>query len=185
MESFLERFPEGDYVFAGTTLDGRRLRSTAQLTHDLPAHPKVRVKFDDDEVNLTWRPVTDCFDAVPCDSVDVVEYSVKIEEEDVEREDFVDGGFTNGTARYQEAHYLPDAVCNRRRCKVTMTTDFLSQAIRTPGSSSPSKRPATRPIRTTRSSSMAKSGATTIEMIGAAAPPGSTPADVCGQGARS
>ena len=125
LESFFERFPEGDYTFTGTTFDGVDLRSTATLTHDLPAHPRVRVRLDDDDVTLRWRRVDDCFDEVSCDSVDVVEYSVKVEEEEVERDDFIDGGFTNGTARYQEAHYLPDSVCNRRRCEITMGTEFF------------------------------------------------------------
>lgn len=125
LESFLGRYPAGEYVFSGVTRDGAHVRSTAHLTHDIPAHPKVRVDVDDDEVTFSWRPVVDCFDDVACDEVEVVEYSVKIEEEDVERDGFIDGGFTNGTSRYQEAHYLPEIVCNHRRCKVELGAEFF------------------------------------------------------------
>ncbi|MDH3683913.1 MAG: hypothetical protein OEV40_28655 [Acidimicrobiia bacterium] len=125
LESFLGRFPEGEYVFTGVTSDGSRVRSTAHLTHDIPAHPEVAVEVDDDEVSFSWRPVTDCFDDVSCDGVEVVEYSVKIEEDDVERDNFVDGGFTNGASRYQEGHYLPEIICDDRRCEVELGTDFF------------------------------------------------------------
>lgn len=125
LDSFLERFPEGEYVFTGLTKDGAALESIAHLTHHLPAHPEVRVHVSENGVRFSWKPVTGCFDETPCDAVNIVEYSVKVEEDDIEREDFVDGGFTNGASRYQEIHYLPDIVCGERRCKVDIGGDFF------------------------------------------------------------
>ena len=39
MEEFLARFPEQEYEFRGTTLEGGRLEGTAEFTHTLPAPP--------------------------------------------------------------------------------------------------------------------------------------------------
>ena len=41
IEAFLERFPEGEYVFQGRTVDGRKLYGVAELTHDLLDEPEL------------------------------------------------------------------------------------------------------------------------------------------------
>jgi hypothetical protein len=38
-EEFFRRFPEGEYEIEGTTLEGDRLKSTAEVTHVMPAPP--------------------------------------------------------------------------------------------------------------------------------------------------
>jgi hypothetical protein len=38
-ETILRRFPEGDYVFVGKSIDGDRLYGTATLTHTIPPGP--------------------------------------------------------------------------------------------------------------------------------------------------
>jgi len=39
LTDFLDRFPAGDYVLSGKTIDGEKLERTATLTHDLPRAP--------------------------------------------------------------------------------------------------------------------------------------------------
>lgn len=125
LDSFLARYPAGEYTFTGTTDDGTIVTSTATLTHDIPAHPDVRVRVDHDDVKVAWRPVNDCFDDVDCDEVEIVEYAVKFSEEDVTREYFADGAFTNGDSRYTEMHVLPDQICRRRMCRIEMDGEFF------------------------------------------------------------
>ncbi len=72
-KAFFARFPEGDYAITGTTIDGKKLRGTAALSHVMPAAPgNIRVSghpapTDCDEgpvpsaarpVVITWDPVT-------------------------------------------------------------------------------------------------------------------------------
>ena len=125
LESFLDRYPAGEYTFTGTTGDGTIVRSTAHLTHDIPAHPDVEVRVKRDDVRLVWRPIHDCFGDAACEEVEVVEYSVKISEADETREYFTDGAFTNGDARYTETHYLPDQICGKRTCRVEVDDEFF------------------------------------------------------------
>ena len=128
LESFLERFPAGTYSFTGDTKDGNRLESSAHLTHVIPAHPEVEVEIKEGNVSFSWQAVTDCFEDVPCQGVEIAEYSVKVELEEggIFREDtFDDGGFTNGASRYLEGHYVPAAICHDGFCEVDLSSDFF------------------------------------------------------------
>ncbi|MGH3742555.1 MAG: hypothetical protein ACRDT1_14690, partial [Micromonosporaceae bacterium] len=41
LDEFKRLFPEGDYIFTGTLVDGTRLRSEVPLTHDFPDGPPI------------------------------------------------------------------------------------------------------------------------------------------------
>lgn len=63
LEEFLERFPEGEYRFAGKGLEGERYVGTAYLSHNLPDGPKLVYPLEDDELQdphdtvVIWEPV--------------------------------------------------------------------------------------------------------------------------------
>lgn len=63
LEAFLERFPEGEYVFEGVGMDDESLVGTARLTHNLPDGPVLAAPAKDalvdrqGTVTLQWRPV--------------------------------------------------------------------------------------------------------------------------------
>jgi hypothetical protein len=59
VEDFLERFPSGTYRAAGKTIEGDKLRSTAELTHDLPAAPMTDVEVLGSSVTISWSTGTD------------------------------------------------------------------------------------------------------------------------------
>jgi hypothetical protein len=102
LDEFLDRFPEGEYVARGVTLEGDRLIGTAVLTHDLPAGPLIRSHEDDEVVELTggnllvtWEPVTRDFRGGVLGSAIVgyiltVTYDDEILGETVERELTID-----------------------------------------------------------------------------------------------
>lgn len=50
---FQAQFPEGEYVFTGRTVDGKKLEGTAELTHDLPA--AVELDLEDFPI-IEWTP---------------------------------------------------------------------------------------------------------------------------------
>lgn len=64
LEEFVDRFEAGTYHARGRTLEGGRLRASAELTHDLPAAPanvevEVELEGDDVEVEISWTGGTD------------------------------------------------------------------------------------------------------------------------------
>jgi Fibronectin type III domain len=64
LEELLAVFPEGEYEFRGTTVEGDRLLGTATLTHDIPDGPVVLtpeegVLVDPDAAVISWDPVTE------------------------------------------------------------------------------------------------------------------------------
>ncbi len=67
LDDFLALFPDGTYEARGKTIDGMKLRSSTELTHDLPAGPDVTSHEEDDEVEsgsdllVTWDEVTTVF----------------------------------------------------------------------------------------------------------------------------
>ncbi|MBA3251127.1 MAG: fibronectin type III domain-containing protein [Geodermatophilaceae bacterium] len=81
LPEFKRLFPEGDYVFLGTLIDGTKLRSAVPLTHDLPIGPVIVSPRPDsvlspDGVTVRWlatpqRP-----------GVDVTGYQVLVVAED-------------------------------------------------------------------------------------------------------
>jgi len=95
LDEFLERFPEGPYRFKAREVEGGLLRSTAQLTHDLPAGPNITSPEEGEgvpsgeDVVVTWDAVTTEFglgdpygEATPDLESDIVQYIVVAEYED-------------------------------------------------------------------------------------------------------
>jgi len=59
LSEFLLRFPAGEYLFAGTTIEGDTLEGTATLTFDLPAAPDISMFDGTEDVDpanalMTW-----------------------------------------------------------------------------------------------------------------------------------
>ncbi len=81
LEEFKALFPEGDYRFVGTSIDGGRLVATATLSHDFPNAPEIvrpsgGATVSSDGAVIRWKPV-----AQPA-GVEVVGYQVTLERED-------------------------------------------------------------------------------------------------------
>lgn len=63
LDEFLARFPEGEYIIVGETVEGEALMSTATFTHDIPDGPVMISPQEDEEVDpdgaiIAWEPVT-------------------------------------------------------------------------------------------------------------------------------
>jgi len=65
LDEFLAMFPEGEYGFAGTTVEGDKLTGTAELSHDIPDGPIIvspspaeGATVDPDDTVITWNEVT-------------------------------------------------------------------------------------------------------------------------------
>lgn len=61
-DEFLARFPEGDYIFTGTTIEGGALESVAEFSHNIPDPPQIISPAEGevlplDEVIIAWEPV--------------------------------------------------------------------------------------------------------------------------------
>jgi hypothetical protein len=61
---FKQRFPEGQYSFAGRTIEGDKLVGKARLSHDVPPGPEITSPAADstvprDNVVASWAPVTE------------------------------------------------------------------------------------------------------------------------------
>jgi hypothetical protein len=74
---FKQLFPEGTYTFSGRTIEGERLKSTFELTHDVPDGPAIVSPADEatlgpDDLVVQWQPVT-----TPA-GVEVVAYQVLV-----------------------------------------------------------------------------------------------------------
>jgi hypothetical protein len=65
--AFLALFPEGEYQFSGTTVEGDRLVGTATLTHDLPAAV---------DLDLSVYPTISWSDSSGIDDPEIVGYQV-------------------------------------------------------------------------------------------------------------
>jgi len=85
-EAFFERFPEGEYAFRGTGLDGSTMVGDATFTHVLPAPPKNL--FPSAGATVSPAGFTATFDPVVKDvdgnAVDIASYEVIVEKEDEE-----------------------------------------------------------------------------------------------------
>jgi hypothetical protein len=82
LEEFKKLFPEGDYVFTGTLVDGTKLRSEVPLTHEFPSGPTILRPRDGSEVSagglkIRWQP-----SAQTPSGVDIVGYQVIVVCED-------------------------------------------------------------------------------------------------------
>lgn len=101
LDEFLDRFPEGDYVFEARTIENGRLRSVAELTHELPAGPVITSPEEGEGVPsgvdllIEWDAVTTTFavddplgeNTPPLDSA-IVRYIVVAEFEDEDEDVF-------------------------------------------------------------------------------------------------
>jgi Fibronectin type III domain len=63
-DKFKKRFPEGQYRFAGRTIEGDKLVGKARLSHDVPPGPEITSPAADttvprDNVVASWAPVTE------------------------------------------------------------------------------------------------------------------------------
>ncbi|MHC4457759.1 MAG: hypothetical protein ACYS0I_11875 [Planctomycetota bacterium] len=102
-ERFFRRFPEGEYVIEGITIEGDELESTAELTHLLPAPPdNIEVAgitaaedcdadplpsvapSDSGSVTISWDPVTESHPELgrTGEPIEVVKYQVVVEREE-------------------------------------------------------------------------------------------------------
>jgi hypothetical protein len=95
-EAFFRRFPEGEYEFEGTTLEGEELESTDVLSHVMPAPPEnlrisgVESTEDNcaqvvlgDSIVISWDPVATSHPDVGEDGpIEVVSYQLVVEQEE-------------------------------------------------------------------------------------------------------
>ncbi len=71
----LRKFPEGTYRFAGKSVDGVEMLSTAVLTHAVPDGPKVEVDAGPPLV-IMWEQVTTRHPDFPAGPITIVGYQV-------------------------------------------------------------------------------------------------------------
>jgi hypothetical protein len=76
LEDLLALFPEGQYTFFGTTVEGKSLMSRATLTHTVPAGPKVSAEVDGDSLVISWTAVTGPPAGFPKRPINIVGYQV-------------------------------------------------------------------------------------------------------------
>jgi hypothetical protein len=70
--TFLNRFPEGDYVFKGLRNDGIKLESDVEFTHIIPCGPEVlpeegTILDPDSEIVISWAGVEEVVDPAATD----------------------------------------------------------------------------------------------------------------------
>jgi len=84
LHQLLARFPEGQYQFEGTTVDGKRLTGRAALRHGIPAGPRVVSPVEGSTQSPTfplvidWDPVLGALPGT-ASPVNVVGYQVIVE----------------------------------------------------------------------------------------------------------
>jgi hypothetical protein len=67
---FFKKFPAGSYTFRGNALDGGKLKSTVELSHQLPAAPLVTPSSN--KVQWTWAQGPPPLDAAPLAGFQVI-----------------------------------------------------------------------------------------------------------------
>ena len=85
LDQLLARFPEGNYTFVGTTVDGQTLTGKATLTHAIPAGPTIVSPAEGTAplnskkpIVIDWDPVTTPFPGTDS-AVKIVAYQVIVE----------------------------------------------------------------------------------------------------------
>lgn len=85
LDQLLARFPQGNYTFKGTTVDGKTLNGNATLKHNIPAGPEIVFPAEgaaplnpNNPVVIDWDPVTDPFPDTDL-AVKIVAYQVIVE----------------------------------------------------------------------------------------------------------
>jgi hypothetical protein len=76
LDELLAMFPEGQYTFIGTTVDGETLEAKWRFTHAVPAPVPVSTMVDNDDVTIRWRAVLGPPAGFPERRIDVVGYQV-------------------------------------------------------------------------------------------------------------
>jgi len=80
LDELLAKFPEGDYLFAGKTVDGVDITALAAFSHAIPAAPVVAVENDSvDHLRISWGAVTGHPPGFPDEPIDVVAYQVLVD----------------------------------------------------------------------------------------------------------
>jgi hypothetical protein len=92
-DKFFRRFPPGEYVIEGDTLDGEELESVTELTHVIPAQPEPSVNgephdtdCEDDvavavspPIEITWPAAVGCHPTLgTCEPGDVVVHNFEV-----------------------------------------------------------------------------------------------------------
>ena len=72
-------FPEGNYRFSGTTVEGDRLESVSRLSHAIPEGPLVWTELDNDTLIVRWNPVTTSPIGFPVRTIDIAGYQVIVD----------------------------------------------------------------------------------------------------------
>lgn len=81
LDELLALFPEGEYEFEGTTVDGAELEGTATFTHAVPDGPSVSaVVGPDNALIIGWEPVTGPAEILPDEEIEIVGYQVIVGE---------------------------------------------------------------------------------------------------------
>jgi hypothetical protein len=119
-DEFFARFPEGDYIFRGRTLDGCWLVGEAELTHNFP----TPVNLDLDAFPfIEWSQ--------PAGGSDVVSYEVVVElvviEDDDDERVFVDTATFPGTVK--EFTVSPEFLAVILAAELAMTVEELKVEI--------------------------------------------------------
>jgi hypothetical protein len=84
LNELFARFPEGNYKFVGTTVDGKKLTGTATFKHNIPAGPVIVAPVGGTPLNpnapvaIDWQPVQDPFPGTTL-AVTIVGYQVIVE----------------------------------------------------------------------------------------------------------
>ena len=78
LADLLALFPEGEYAFDGWTVDGEPISGVAELSHDVPAAPEVRIKVHDDRVTIRWKAVTEPAAILPDGEIEIEAYQVLV-----------------------------------------------------------------------------------------------------------
>ena len=88
-EDFLALFDEGEYKFKGKTVEGKKLRGEAELTHVLPAAPVIDSPaegeaVDPDDLIVKWFAVTGSHPEIgtPDPNIELTRYQLIVEFED-------------------------------------------------------------------------------------------------------
>jgi hypothetical protein len=85
LDELFTRFPEGNYTFKGTTVDGQALNGKAPLKHNIPARPDIvspaegAVLSPTGPIVIDWEPVANPFPGT-ASAVSIVGYQVIVEQ---------------------------------------------------------------------------------------------------------
>ena len=96
IKAFQDKFPEGEYTFSGTTVEGDPIEGSAVLRHDLPAPPDIRRPREGTRLKkikvIRWR------DASEGDDPEIIGYEV-VAEAVIDGETYVNTATLPGNAR--------------------------------------------------------------------------------------